>query len=142
MAAGTAAVFAWKGETLEEYWNCTMGALFWPEDEGKESRGPDMIVDDGGDMTLIVHEGVKAEAAFKKDGSLPDPSSTDNEELKIVFKQLKDQLGKDSNHWTVAAERLQVHTQSPFLRRFVTRRRRCVCLGNLLLSLPPLMCER
>ncbi len=73
-AAKTAAVFAWKGETLQEYWECTLNALVWPADDGK-GTGPDIIVDDGGDMTLLVHEGVKAEAAYAKDGTLPDPAS-------------------------------------------------------------------
>merc|ERR1712078_966108 len=61
--AGTASVFAWKGETLEEYWWCTEQMLTWP---GKD--GPDMIVDDGGDATMLIHEGTKAEAKYKKDG--------------------------------------------------------------------------
>ena len=52
----SAAVFAWKGETLEEYWECTLNALTWPSNDGK-GHGPDLIVDDGGDMTLLIHEG-------------------------------------------------------------------------------------
>jgi len=106
VAKGTAAVFAWKGETLEEYWECTMNALFWSADDGK-GRGPDMIVDDGGDMTLLVHEGVKAEANFKKDGSMPDPASTDNEEMKIVLGLLVGTLKKDPNMWHSVAARIQ-----------------------------------
>lgn len=73
-AARTAAVFAWKGETLQEYWECTLNALVWGSDDGK-GTGPDIIVDDGGDMTLLIHEGFKAEEAYKKDGTLPDPAS-------------------------------------------------------------------
>jgi adenosylhomocysteinase len=73
-AAKTAAVFAWKGETLEEYWECTLNALVWPTDDGK-GTGPDIIVDDGGDMTLLIHEGFKAEEEYRKSGALPDPSS-------------------------------------------------------------------
>merc|ERR1712147_616296 len=76
---GTANIFAWKGETLEEYWWCTDKALTWPDGEG-----PDQIVDDGGDATLLLHEGKKFEEAFAKDGSLPDPASTDNAEFKCV----------------------------------------------------------
>jgi adenosylhomocysteinase len=76
----SAAVFAWKGETLEEYWECTLYALTWPEDDGK-GNGPDLIVDDGGDMTLLIHEGKKAEDLFLKDGTVPDPASTTNAEL-------------------------------------------------------------
>ena len=73
-AAKTAAVFAWKGETLEEYWECTLSAICWPTDDGK-GLGPDMIVDDGGDMTLLIHEGAKYEDAYAKDGSLPGASA-------------------------------------------------------------------
>lgn len=89
--AGTGAIYAWKGETLEEYWACTLAALTWPVDDGK-GNGPDIIVDDGGDMTLLIHEGVKAEKAFEKDGTLPDPSSTDNAEFKIVLTIVKSTL--------------------------------------------------
>jgi adenosylhomocysteinase len=69
-------VFAWKGETLEEYWNCTNKMLTWPE-----SDGADILIDDGGDATLLIHEGVKAEAVFAKDGTLPVPSSSSNLEF-------------------------------------------------------------
>merc|ERR1719388_377543 len=88
--AGTASVFAWKGETLEEYWWCTEQMLTWP---GKD--GPDMLVDDGGDATMLIHEGKKAEAAFAKDGTLPDPESTTNAEFKCVLNILKNSIGKD-----------------------------------------------
>lgn len=87
VAARTANVFAWKGETLEEYWECTLKALTWPDGEGF-----DMLVDDGGDATLMIHEGIKAEAEFRKLGTYPDPTSTKNKELKIVFSILKRQL--------------------------------------------------
>jgi adenosylhomocysteinase len=99
---GSAAVFAWKGETLEEYWDCTMKAITW-EDVGK-GTGPDMIVDDGGDMTLLIHEGVKAEAAFKASGAIPDPTSTDNPEFKIVLGICKQTLTEDPQRWTKVAE--------------------------------------
>lgn len=75
--AQTANVFAWKGETLEEYWDCTNKMLTWPN-----ADGPDLLVDDGGDATLLIHEGVKAERAFAKLGELPNPDSTDNAEFK------------------------------------------------------------
>ncbi len=104
-AAKTSAVFAWKGETLEEYWECTLAACTWPTDDGK-GFGPDMIVDDGGDMTLLVHEGFKAELAFAKDGTLPNPDSTDNEEFKIVLRVLKRELAKDAKRWTSYMSRL------------------------------------
>mmetsp|Transcript_25118 Transcript_25118/g.28620 ORF Transcript_25118/g.28620 Transcript_25118/m.28620 type:complete len:484 (+) Transcript_25118:87-1538(+) len=86
----SAAVFAWKGESLEEYWECTLNAVTWPEDDGK-GHGMDIIVDDGGDMTLLIHEGKKAEDVFKESGgkTVPDPTSTDNAEFKIVLTIIK-----------------------------------------------------
>jgi len=104
-AAKTAAVFAWKGETLEEYWECTLAACTWPTDDGK-GHGPDLIVDDGGDLTLLIHEGFKAEQAFAKDGTLPNPDSTDNEEFKIVLRVLKRELAKNATRWTSYMKRL------------------------------------
>jgi len=100
---GSAAIFAWKGETLEEYWNCTLNALVWPEDH--QGDGPDMIVDDGGDMTLLIHEGVKAEEAYEKDGTLPDPESTTNGEFKIVLSVLKRELPAHPKRWRAVAKR-------------------------------------
>ncbi len=96
-AAGRAAVFAWKGESLEEYWWCTEQALTWPD-----GSGPDLIVDDGGDATLMIHEGVKAEA---------DPSyvgqHTDNREFRCVLDRLKAGLERDPKHWTNVAENVR-----------------------------------
>ena len=101
----SAAVFAWKGETLEEYWECTLNALTWQEDDGK-GQGPDLIVDDGGDMTLLIHEGKKAEDLFLKDGTLPDPSTTDNAEFKIVLTIIKRLLeGGETDKWNKIATR-------------------------------------
>jgi len=96
--AGTASVFAWKGETLEEYWWCTEQMLTWP---GKD--GPDMIIDDGGDATMLIHEGKKAEEAFAKDGTLPDPESTKNAEFKCVLNIIKNSIPKDPKKWTKMA---------------------------------------
>jgi len=93
--AGTASVFAWKGETLEEYWWCTEQMLTWP---GKD--GPDMLVDDGGDATLLIHEGKKAEEKYAKDKTLPDPNSTTNAEFKCVLTILKESIQKDPLKWT------------------------------------------
>ncbi|MDP3097273.1 MAG: adenosylhomocysteinase, partial [Syntrophales bacterium] len=91
--AGTAAVFAWKGESLQEYWWCTEQALTWPD-----GTGPDLIVDDGGDATLMVHEGVRVEN---------DPSilqqPCDNKELKIVRERLAHRLKTSPRHWRKAA---------------------------------------
>jgi adenosylhomocysteinase len=98
--AGSAAVFAWKGETLEEYWWCTEQALNWPNGEA-----PNMIVDDGSDMTLLVHEGVKAEEEFEKTGKLPDPASTSNAEWKCVLALLRRNLEEGrTSKWRVIAK--------------------------------------
>jgi len=103
---GAAAVFAWKGETLEEYWECTMNALSWTEPD-EQGDGPDLIVDDGGDMTLLIHEGYKAEEAFAKDGSLPDPSTTDNAEFKLILTHCKRMLTVDPQKWHKLVARFQ-----------------------------------
>ena len=91
-------VFAWKGETLEEYWWCTLQAVTWPADKNG-SNGPTLIVDDGGDVTMLIHEGYKAEIAFKKDGTLPDPDSTENPEFKIVLSLIRDKVQEDPTFW-------------------------------------------
>jgi len=102
VAAKTSAVFAWKGETLEEYWWCTYQCLVWPDDDGCCN----MIVDDGGDATLLIHEGVKAEAEFKKSGKVPDPSSTDDAEFKIVLRVLANTLKTKPTMWTEMAAKI------------------------------------
>jgi len=101
---GSAAVFAWKGETLEEYWECTLNAITWPVDE--KGDGCDLIVDDGGDMTLLIHEGVKAEKKYAEDGSLPDPASTDNAEFKIILALIARELPKQPTKWQRLAARM------------------------------------
>jgi adenosylhomocysteinase len=89
-------VYAWKGETLEEYWWCTQQALTWPG-----GTGPNMILDDGGDATLLVHKGVE----FERAGAVPDPASADSEEFQIVLGLLQRSLEEDSQRFTkVAAE--------------------------------------
>merc|ERR1712176_496093 len=93
--AGTSAVFAWKGETLPEYWWCTEQMMTWPGVDGC-----DQLVDDGGDATLLIHKGKELEAKFAKDGSLPDPSSTDNAEFKCVLQLLKDSIPADKTKYT------------------------------------------
>merc|ERR1712086_218455 len=85
--AGTATVFAWKGETLPEYWWCTEQMMTVP---GKD--GCDMLVDDGGDATLLIHKGKEFEEKYAKDGTLPDPASTDNAEFKCILQLLKDSI--------------------------------------------------
>jgi len=94
-AAKTANVFAWKGESLEEYWWCTYQCLNWPGE-----TGPSIIVDDGGDATLLIHEGVRAETAFKATGALPDPESTEDPEHKLVLSIIKYTLSVDPQKWT------------------------------------------
>merc|ERR1711924_154308 len=89
------------GETLEEYWWCTEKMLTWPGTDG-----PDLIVDDGGDATLLIHEGVKCEAAFAKDGTKPDPASTDNAEFKCVLTIIRDGLEANPQRWTKCAAKL------------------------------------
>eukprot|EP00484_Ammonia_sp_Unknown_P016092 CAMPEP_0197055748 /NCGR_PEP_ID=MMETSP1384-20130603/72440_1 /TAXON_ID=29189 /ORGANISM="Ammonia sp." /LENGTH=475 /DNA_ID=CAMNT_0042489421 /DNA_START=113 /DNA_END=1536 /DNA_ORIENTATION=+ len=99
--AKTSAVFAWKGETLEEYWDCTLAALTWPNEDG-----PNLIVDDGGDATLLIHEGVKWEKKFESDGSKPDPTKESNPEFKQVLRIIKQELGKDPKKWHKMAARI------------------------------------
>ena len=84
-------VFAWKGESLEEYWWCTEQALTWPGHDG-----PTMILDDGGDATLLVHKGVE----FEKAGAVPDPSTADSEEFAIVLGVLAAGLASSPGKWT------------------------------------------
>eukprot|EP00981_Chlorochromonas_danica_P006839 scaffold1496_cov266-Ochromonas_danica.AAC.1 len=103
---GSAAVFAWKGETLEEYWECILKAITWPDDDEK-GDGCDLLIDDGGDMTLLIHEGVKAEKKFAEDGSLPDPHySTHNSQFKIIYSILARELPLNPMKWHRLAERI------------------------------------
>ena len=84
-------VFAWKGETLEEYWWCTEQILIWPD-----GAGPNMILDDGGDATMLVHKGVEFEAA----GVVPSTSPSDSEEYAVVLDVLRASLKSDAQRWT------------------------------------------
>src|SRR5919197_1561398 len=95
-------VFAWKGETLEEYWWCTEQALTWPDCEG-----PNMILDDGGDATLLVHKG----AEFEQAGAVPDPASADSDEFRIVLETLQRSLAADPQRWTRAAANIKGVTE-------------------------------
>merc|ERR1719371_1419 len=93
--AGTSTVFAWKGETLAEYWWCTEQMMTVP---GKD--GCDQLVDDGGDATLLIHKGKEFEEKFAKDGSLPDPNSTTNAEFKCILQTIRDSIQVDKTKWT------------------------------------------
>jgi adenosylhomocysteinase len=87
-------VFAWKGETLEEYWWCIEQSLRWPD------GGPNMILDDGGDATLLLHKG----AEFERAGAVPDPETADSEEFQYILALLQRSLEEDSQRWTQLGE--------------------------------------
>ncbi len=91
IAARGIPVFAWKGETIEEYWWCTEQALAWPD-----GAGPNMILDDGGDATLVIHKGVEYERA----GAVPQPTAADNEEWRAVLGLLGRCFVQDPGKWT------------------------------------------
>jgi adenosylhomocysteinase len=100
IAARGIPVFAWKGETLEEYWWCTEQALRWPPGPDGASRGPNMILDDGGDATLVVHKGVE----FERAGAVPAPTAADSEEYRVVLALLKRLHAEDDRLWHGIAE--------------------------------------
>jgi adenosylhomocysteinase len=102
IAAAGIPVFAWKGETLEEYWWCTEQALTWPD-----GNGPNMILDDGGDATLLVHKGVE----FERAGAVPDPASAASDEFRIVLETLQRSLAADAQKWTRVAAGLKGVTE-------------------------------
>src|SRR3954447_13012569 len=95
-------VFAWKGESLEEYWWCAQQILQWPGESGAN-----MILDDGGDATMLVHLGVRAE----KDGKAPDLASGQSVAQRVVFQLLHDSLAEDSNRWTTVANDIKGVTE-------------------------------
>ncbi len=95
-------VYAWKGETLAEYWWCTEQVLLWPD-----GQGPNMILDDGGDATLLVHLG----AQFEKAGAVPDTAPEDSEEYAVILDVLRRSLTEDGNRWTRVAEGIRGVTE-------------------------------
>jgi adenosylhomocysteinase len=95
-------VFAWKGETLEEYWWCTEQALLWPDGDG-----PNMLLDDGGDATLLVHRGVE----YEKAGAVPDAAPGDSAEWHVVLAALRASLAADARRWTSVAEQIKGVTE-------------------------------
>src|ERR671936_1394802 len=102
IAAAGVPVFAWKGETLTEYWWATEQALTWPDGDG-----PNMILDDGGDATLLVHKGVE----YEKAGAVPDPASAESDEFRIVLETLQRSLADDPQRWTRAAANIKGVTE-------------------------------
>ncbi|MGB1109758.1 MAG: adenosylhomocysteinase, partial [Gammaproteobacteria bacterium] len=102
IAAAGIPVYAWKGETLEEYWWCTEQVLNWPGDQE-----PNMILDDGGDATLLVHKGVEYNAA----GSVPDAKDDDPEEWKVIVSVLKRSLAEDADRYDRMAKSIKGVTE-------------------------------
>jgi adenosylhomocysteinase len=102
IAAAGIPVYAWKGETLEEYWWCTEQVLNWPD-----GGGPNMILDDGGDATLLVHKGVE----YEKAGAVPAPTADDNEEWTAILGVLSRTFERDPHHWHNLAEAIKGVTE-------------------------------
>jgi adenosylhomocysteinase len=102
IAAQGIPVYAWKGETLEEYWWCTERVLNWPD-----GGGPNMILDDGGDATLLVHKGVE----FEKAGAVPAPTADDNEEWAAILGVLARNFERDPRHWRNLADGIKGVTE-------------------------------
>jgi adenosylhomocysteinase len=95
-------VFAWKGESLEEYWWCSEQAAVWPD-----GGGPNMILDDGGDVTMLVHKGAEYEAA----GAVPDPATAESEEFTVFLTLLQRSLAEDPQRWTKIAGEIKGVTE-------------------------------
>ena len=102
IAAEGIPVFAWKGETIEEYWWCTEQALNWPD-----GGMPNMILDDGGDATLLIHKGVE----FEKAGAVPEAKAGDNEEWVAILEVLRQNVGTNPGKWTAMADSIKGVTE-------------------------------
>ena len=102
IAARGIPVFAWKGETLDEYWWCTERALVWPD-----NKGPNMILDDGGDATMLLHKGVE----FEKSGKVPVADADASEEWKVFLELLENSVSKSPNKWTQIAKGIRGVTE-------------------------------
>jgi adenosylhomocysteinase len=102
IAAEGIPVYAWKGETIDEYWWCTEQAFTWPD-----GKGPNMILDDGGDATLLLHKGVE----FEKAGAVPEAIEGDNEEWVAILEVLKRNLEKNPGMWTEMAKEIRGVTE-------------------------------
>ena len=101
------AVFAWKGETLEEYWDCALQALLWPEPGPNGETGCNMLLDDGGDATLLVHKGVEFEAA----GAVPGDETAGSEEERVILQLLRKSLEDDPQRFTKMGEGIKGVTE-------------------------------
>jgi adenosylhomocysteinase len=104
IAAAGIPVFAWKGETLQEYWWCTEQALTWPD---SPTGGPNMILDDGGDATLLVHKGVE----YEKDGKVPAVDTAENDEHRVILELLHRTITDGSQKWTQLASEIRGVTE-------------------------------
>jgi adenosylhomocysteinase len=102
IAATGIPVYAWKGETLDEYWWCTEQMLTWPDGDG-----PNMILDDGGDATMLVLKG----SEFEKAGAVPDPASAESEEFTVFLTLLQKSLAESSDKWTKIGEGIKGVTE-------------------------------
>jgi adenosylhomocysteinase len=100
-------VYAWKGETLEEYWWCTEQVLNWPREGEDGTVGPNMILDDGGDATLLVHKGTEYEQA----GAVPEATDADSEEYAVILSVLTRSLAEDPQRWTRIGEGIKGVTE-------------------------------
>jgi len=102
IAAAGIPVFAWKGETIEEYWWCTEQVMNWPD-----GTAPNMILDDGGDATLLIHKGVE----YEKAGAVPDAQAGDNEEWVVILDVLRNNLKSNPGRWTKIADSIKGVTE-------------------------------
>jgi len=87
-------VFAWKGESLREYWECTFQALIWPD-----GQGPNIIVDDGGDATMLIIEGARWEQRYEANGELPKPDDFKNEDEQEFYRLIAETIPENPKRW-------------------------------------------